>query len=123
ATTVDAPFSRPGWLYEMKYDGVRALASVRGDRVRLRGRRGRDETARFPEVAALAGALRVDGALVDGELCALDAQGRPSFERLQQRINLGDPRQVERASRDVPVTYVVFDLLAAAGRDLRGLPL
>ena len=123
ATAVDAPFSRAGWLFEMKYDGVRALATVRGDRVTLRGRRGRDETARFPEAAALAGALRVDEALVDGELCALDESGRPSFERLQQRINLGDARQVERVSQDVPVTYVVFDLLAAAGHDLRGLPL
>ena len=123
ATPVDRPFSAAGWLFELKYDGVRALATVRDGRVRLRGRRGRDETARFPEAAALSAALRVDDALVDGEMCALDEQGRPSFERLQQRINLGDRSQVERVREQVPATFVVFDMLAAAGHDLRGLPL
>ncbi|HEV3123744.1 MAG TPA: DNA ligase D [Candidatus Dormibacteraeota bacterium] len=123
AMSVDAPFTRQGWVFEMKYDGVRALATKSRGRVSLRGRKGRDETGRYPEVAALASALRLDEALVDGELVSLDEGGHPSFERLQQRINLGDVRQVERAIARVPVTYVIFDLLAANGHDLRQLPL
>jgi bifunctional non-homologous end joining protein LigD len=124
ATPFARAFSRPDWVYEMKYDGVRVLARAQAGRVGLRGRSGRDETARYPEVAAaLAGGLAVDEALLDGEIVALDSEGRPSFERLQQRINIGDARQVERMAALVPVTYVVFDVLAAAGRDLRGQPL
>lgn len=123
ATAVDRPFSAPGWLFELKYDGVRALATVRDGQVWVRGRRGRDETARFPELAALAGALRLRQALVDGEVVAFDSQGRSSFGLLQQRLNLEAAGDVAKAQRRLPVTLVVFDLLAADGRDLRSLPL
>jgi bifunctional non-homologous end joining protein LigD len=123
ATTVDRPFTRSGWVFEMKYDGVRALATVRDGTVRLRGRSGRDETARYPELAAVAPAVSLDEALIDGEIVALDEQGRPSFERLQQRINVGDRGQVERAAARVPVTFMAFDLIAADGHDLREMPL
>jgi bifunctional non-homologous end joining protein LigD len=122
ATPLDRPFSRPGWLFELKYDGVRTLASVRHGKLLLRSRKGRDETARYPEARALVDAMSVGDAVVDGEIVALDAEGRPSFQRLQSRINLGSD-DVERARRRVPVTLVAFDVLYASGRDLRGLPL
>jgi bifunctional non-homologous end joining protein LigD len=123
AVPVAEPFSRPGWLFEMKYDGVRALATVRDGAVQLRGRHGREETARYPELAALAGALRATEAVVDGEIVALDEEGRPSFERLQRRINVTGSRQVARAAAEVPASLEAFDLLHLDGHDLRDLPL
>ncbi len=120
---VAEPFSRPGWLFEMKYDGVRALATLRDGGVHLRGRSGRDETGRYPELAALAGALRAREALLDGEIVALDGEGRPSFERLQRRINVTGARQVALAAAEVPASFAAFDLLHLDGHDLRDLPL
>ncbi len=124
AVPVSEPFSRPGWLFEMKYDGVRALCTVVDGSARLRGRRGRDETGRYPEVAAaLAAALGAREAVVDGEIVALDAEGRPSFERLQSRINVTGARAVALAAAEVPASIAVFDLLHLDGHDLRDLPL
>jgi bifunctional non-homologous end joining protein LigD len=123
AVPVAEPFSRPGWLFEVKYDGVRALATVRDGAVQLRGRHGREETARYPELAALAGALRATEAVVDGEIVALDERGRPSFERLQRRINVTGSRQVARVAAEVPASLEAFDLLHLDGHDLRDLPL
>lgn len=107
-----------GWACEIKWDGIRALVAVTGGAFGLWGRNGRDLTARFPEVAELGAA--VDGlgpVLLDGELVALDAAGRPSFERLQGRIHLEGAARVRRAAAEVPVTFVAFDLLASAGVD------
>ncbi|MBJ7593340.1 MAG: DNA ligase D [Candidatus Dormibacteraeota bacterium] len=118
ATTVDRPFSREGWFFELKWDGVRALAAVDDGRVRLVGRSGRDETSRYPELAALGRALRGHSAVVDGEIVVMNDDGRPSFERLQSRINVARDTDVRRAMRDSPATYVVFDILRLDGRDL-----
>lgn len=123
ATSITAPFSREGWFFELKWDGVRALAAVGGDRVLVAGRSGRDETSRYPELAALSAALRGRDAVVDGEIVVLDGDGRPSFERLQSRINIGRDSDVRRAVAAHPVHYVVFDLLRLDGRDLTGVPL
>jgi bifunctional non-homologous end joining protein LigD len=118
ATTVDRPFTRDGWLFELKWDGVRALAAVDDGRVRIVGRSGRDETARYPELAALRRALRGHRAVVDGEIVVLDPHGRPSFERLQSRINVSRDSDVRKVMREHPVTYVAFDILQLDGRDL-----
>ncbi|HEY2705755.1 MAG TPA: DNA ligase D [Candidatus Dormibacteraeota bacterium] len=123
AMPVAEPFSRAGWLFEMKYDGVRALATLRDGGVHLRGRSGRDETGRYPELAALTGALRAREAVVDGEIVALDEEGRPSFERLQRRINVTGARQVALAAAEVPASFAAFDLVHLDGHDLRDLPL
>jgi bifunctional non-homologous end joining protein LigD len=123
AVPVTEPFSRPGWLFEMKYDGVRALATIRDGRVQLRGRSGRDESARYPELSALTTAVRAREAVLDGEIVALDAEGRPSFERLQRRINVSGARKVARAAAEVAASYVAFDLVHLDGHDLRDLPL
>jgi bifunctional non-homologous end joining protein LigD len=123
AVPVAEPFSRPGWLFELKYDGVRALATIRDGRVHLRARSGREETSRYPELAGIVGAVAAESAVLDGEIVALDAEGRPSFERLQRRINVSDARQVSRAAAEVAASFLAFDLVYLDGHDLRDLPL
>jgi len=139
AETADGPFSRPGWLFELKYDGYRLLAAAgaaaagvetkqaaRGAGGRLAAlayRSGRDATAAFPEIARALAALPYASLLLDGEVVVLDDQARPVFARLQQRAMLGRRPDVERAAVEHPATYQVFDLLAFDGFDLRPLPL
>jgi len=123
ATAGDQPFRRTGWLFELKYDGVRVLAEKRGERVRLFARTGGERTAQYAEIAAALRHLPVSEAILDGELVALDALGRSSFERIQRRFTPSDAAAVAEARREIPVVLYAFDLLAVAGRDLRGLPL
>jgi len=123
ATLGERPFSDPAWLFELKYDGVRVLASRRGGRVELYGRSGQDTTSRYPEVVRALRALPVDSFVVDGEIVALDDAGRPSFQRLQPRMALTDPREIERAAAQRPALGVFFDCLMLDDRDLRKLPL
>ena len=124
AESVAAPFSRSGWVFELKYDGIRLLLRrCGGAPPQLRARSGRDVTAQFPEIAAAAAHLPADDFAIDGELIALDEGGAGSFERLQARLGLTNPWDVERAAAAVPVQVFAFDLLAAAGHDLRALPL
>lgn len=117
------PFSGKAWLFEIKYDGVRVLAWRHGETVELYGRSRQSLTARYPEVARALRALPLPRFLLDGEVVALDEGGRPSFQRLQARMHLEDPRDIERARAAVPVTGIFFDALALDGRDLRRLPL
>jgi bifunctional non-homologous end joining protein LigD len=123
ATPLDHPFTRDGWLFELKYDGIRAMVSVAGDLARITGRRGGDETTRYPEAQAIRAGIRARQAIVDGELVVLDADGRPSFERMQQRINVSREVDVRRAAAEHPVTFIAFDLLELDGRDLLGTEL
>jgi bifunctional non-homologous end joining protein LigD len=123
ATLGERPFSDPAWLYEIKYDGVRVLASRDGDRVTLYGRSGQDTTSRYPEVVRALRALPIQPFVVDGEIVALDDAGRPSFQRLQPRMALTDPREVARAAAQWPAVGVFFDCLMLDDRDLRRLPL
>lgn len=114
-TRADVVHSDTEWVVEMKWDGIRAIATVHDGTVHLASRSGRDITAEYPELADLA--ERVEGdAVLDGEIVALDARGRPDFGLLQQRMNLTEPREVEAAARAVPVRLLLFDLLAADGR-------
>ena len=133
AETAPEPFSRPGWVFELKYDGYRLLAAT-GDAagetgphgvqgVRMVYRSGRDATAAFPDLARALAALPFDSLVLDGEVAVLDDEGRPSFQRLQRRALLSRRPDVERAAVDLPAVFFVFDLLAFEGRDLRGLPL
>ena len=107
------------WAYEMKWDGIRAIATIRGDELSLRSRNGLDLTPSYPELAELLDAIKggsVKGdAVLDGEIVALDAKGRPSFGALQQRMGLTSPRDVERVRLNTPVHYFVFDLLRLGG--------
>jgi len=100
------------WAYEMKWDGVRALAVFEASApVRLLSRNGNDVSVAYPEVHALADQLGPTGAMLDGEIVAADDNGRASFQRLQSRMHLRDPSAVERVAREVPVVYMIFDIL------------
>jgi bifunctional non-homologous end joining protein LigD len=122
ATLTDRPFSSRDWVFELKYDGVRALVKWTKGKISVQGRSGRDETDRYPELQELAELLRADDCLIDGEIVILDPDGHPSFERLQHRMHLR-PAEAERASLEQAVTFMAFDLLFLQGRDLRRLPL
>src|SRR5262249_59287532 len=87
------------------------------------GRSGQVVTARYPEVTAALHALPLESFVLDGEIVALDDRGRSSFQRLQERMGLTRPADIERARGEVPVSAVFFDALALARRDLRRLPL
>ncbi|WP_430647974.1 ATP-dependent DNA ligase [Agromyces sp. GXS1127] len=102
------------WAIEWKWDGIRVIARVEDGAVRLVSRNGIDQTATYPELAALASALRAD-AVVDGEIVALDEDGRPDFGLLQRRMNLGRPREIAAAAASVPVGLHLFDVLEVAG--------
>jgi len=123
ASAGERPFSSKEWLFEFKYDGVRVLASRSGKDVELYGRSGQPITTRYPEVARALRALPVKQFVLDGEIVALDESGRPSFQRLQQRMHLTNTFDIERARATVPVNGIFFDCLALEGRDLRSLPL
>ena len=116
------PASDEGWAAEVKWDGVRAIAYCRGGRLALETRNLNDVTAQYPEVQALAAELGGRDAVLDGELVAFDADGKPSFGRLQQRMHLLDELVVRARMREYPVTYVVFDLLYFDGHSLLAEP-
>ncbi|MCA9680232.1 MAG: non-homologous end-joining DNA ligase, partial [Myxococcales bacterium] len=121
--TADAPFSRPGWIFELKYDGYRLIGFGGDGAAELRYRSGLVATERFPEIAAAVRALPCPGVVLDGEVVVTDAEGRPVFNLLQQRSQLTRASEIQRAAGSLPATYFVFDLLGADGWDLRGLPL
>jgi bifunctional non-homologous end joining protein LigD len=123
ATLDERPPAGKGWLFEIKLDGVRVLAARRGERVELWGRSGQVITGRYPDLVQALGALPVDDFVIDGEIVALDEHGRPSFQRLQPRMALTDPREIQSAAARIPVEAAFFDCLALAGHDLRRIPL
>ena len=115
--------SDPSWV-EVKWDGIRAIGTWADGRMLLHARRGTDITARYPELTADgAPFLPVSDAVVDGEIVAFDAQSRPSFSLLQNRMHLTRPREIEREVVRTPIVYMLFDLLRLDGHDLTGLPL
>jgi bifunctional non-homologous end joining protein LigD len=116
------PFSGAGWLFEIKYDGFRMLAGRHRGRPRLRYRRGADATGAFPEVAAALAPLPVRDLVLDGEIVVLDRDGRPNFQRLQQRFQ-SRRREAVRAAAEHPATLFLFDVLVVEERDVRALPL
>jgi bifunctional non-homologous end joining protein LigD len=116
------PDGDEAWGFEVKWDGVRAIAFVQGGRIRLASRNGRDITPRYPELRELGRALGARDAVLDGEVVAFDEAGRPSFQRLQGRMHLTSEAQVRRLSQTDPVVYVIFDLLFLDGHSLMALP-
>ncbi len=118
AESADAPFNREEWAWEPKLDGYRVLAFVTKDGVRLRSRRGLDLTPQFPKLAAELAAQNVDGMILDGELVAFDADGKPSFNALQDRASRKTPTDVALGEQSIPVVMYCFDLLHFAGIDL-----
>jgi bifunctional non-homologous end joining protein LigD len=123
ATSGELPANPANYAFEYKWDGVRALcfhngAARRGSATVLRSRNLLDITARYPELTGLYAALGKHQAILDGEIIALDEQGRPSFGQLQQRMHVSNLHALPRLMRQVPVWYVLFDLLHLDGRSL-----
>ena len=113
--------SGPKWAFEVKWDGVRALTFVRRGHIRILGRNGREVTTRYPELHALSDALGDRSAVLDGEIIACDDEGLPSFERLQERMHVDDPKTVATLLARVPVVYMVFDLVTLDDEPLTAL--
>ncbi len=122
-TLVSAPFSRKGWIFEAKFDGVRTLAFVNDGAVELRSRRGLSATKQYPEAVAALASQPVRSAVFDGEILAMGENGMPEFQAVQARINLSNVKEIERTAAEIPVYYYVFDLLYLNGYDLRDVPL
>ncbi|MEN3313960.1 MAG: bifunctional non-ous end joining protein LigD [Acidimicrobiaceae bacterium] len=112
--SIGTPENHEGWLFEPKWDGVRAVARVWGGRVSISSRLGNDVTAGYPELAELGAALGDRAVVLDGEIITFDENGRPSFERLQRRMHVRRPAPALVA--DVPALFVVFDVLWLDGQ-------
>jgi bifunctional non-homologous end joining protein LigD len=123
ATSVEKPFDDPEWLFEIKWDGYRAVSFIEDGKVRLVSRNQNDLTAQFAEMRDLPKSVRAKTAILDGELVALDEEGRASFSLMQRRTGIRQGNRHAAARRDVPVVYYVFDLLYADGYDLRRVSL
>ena len=118
----ELPEPEEGWAYEIKWDGVRALAYCQPGQLRLESRNLIEITDKYPELSELSRALGSRSAILDGEIVAFDAAGRPSFSALQQRMQISGPAQARRRMKATPVTYVIFDLLWLEGHSLMGQP-
>jgi bifunctional non-homologous end joining protein LigD len=116
ATLRQDAFDDDRWIFEPKWDGVRALG-VCGDETRLLSRNARDITNTYPELERLHERLVAIDAIVDGEIVAFD-NGRPSFEKLQSRINLQNEHDIQRAMKSIPVSFIAFDVLYLDGKSL-----
>lgn len=123
ASQEERPFSKKGWVFELKYDGYRLLAERSAREAHLRSRAGHDLTITFPEIARAVRGLPYEGLILDGEVVVPDAEGRPSFGRLQGRGRILNRDDALKASFALPAIYHAFDILALEGLDLRPLPL
>jgi len=123
ATSVDEPFDGPDWFFEIKWDGYRAVAFIDNGKVRLVSRNQNDLTPRYPELKDLPQFVRAKTAILDGEVVALDDQGRASFSLMQQRTGFRPGGRRAATNADVPVLYYAFDLLYLDGYDWRRVPL
>ena len=123
ASPAEKAFSSESWIFEPKMDGIRCLVAMRAGKATLLSRRGLDMTHQYPTLAAqLEAAIRVD-AIVDGEIIALDASGKPSFQELQQRMNLTKRSDIERVEARIPAYFFAFDIIFAVDCSLTGMPL
>jgi bifunctional non-homologous end joining protein LigD len=122
ARTGKLPRGDAGWTYEIKWDGVRAIAYSTPGELELESRNLKTITSQYPELGRLNRALSSHAAILDGEIVAFDEQGRPSFAALQRRMHVGSAAQAKRLAKAVGVTYMIFDLLWLDGHSLMGLP-
>jgi bifunctional non-homologous end joining protein LigD len=122
ATLSRLPPDEENWGFEIKWDGVRAIAYCQPGHLELESRNLREITGQYPEVRGLLEDLGAREAVLDGELVAFEAEGRPSFQRLQTRMHVASESEVRRRMRDVPVTYVIFDILYLDGVSMLDSP-
>jgi len=123
ATITAESFDNPDWLFEIKWDGYRAIAFIEEGRARLVSRNQNELTSQFPELAALPKYAKAERAILDGEIVALDDEGRPSFSLMQQRTGFQPGKRQLPGRSGVPIIYYAFDLLYLDGFDLRRVTL
>jgi len=123
ATLADRPPRGDEWLFEVKWDGVRAIAFVEHEEVRLQSRSGLRSERQYPELAVIHHQIAAETAVLDGEIAVLDPQGVSRFHLIQPRIAISDPNSIAHLVRSTPVVYLVFDLLYLDGYDLRNVAL
>ena len=123
ATLIERPFDSPKHLFEVKWDGVRTLAFIDDGRVRLQARSLNDTTHQFPELRAIAAQLKGRRAVLDGEVVCFTPEGRPSFNRLQNRLNVREGPKNAMLADKFPVNYQAFDILYLDDQDLMDRPL
>lgn len=123
AGLTDKPPQGDDWLFEVKWDGVRAICFVENESVRLVSRTGHSCEKQYPELSVIPHYLAAEQAILDGEIAALDDKGVARFELIQPRIHQTDPNSISHMARSRPVIYFVFDLLYLNGYDLRQVPL
>lgn len=123
ATLVDRPFSDPDWLFETKWDGIRAICSIDKGNARFVSRNQNDLTLQYPELADMSNCMRARQAILDGEIVALDEHGVSRFQLLQPRMGLKNKAEIERLAARSRIVYYVFDLLYVDGLDLTGCKL
>jgi len=123
ATSIDEPFDGPEWLFEIKWDGYRAVAFIENNKARLISRNQNELTARYPELKDLPNFVKAKNAILNGEVVALDDEGRASFSLMQQRTGFRPGGRRTATNADVPVLYYAFDLLYLDGFDWRRVPL
>jgi bifunctional non-homologous end joining protein LigD len=112
-----------GWLYEIKWDGIRAICFVNQGRLRIDSRRGNSCERQYPEMSVLPQFVDARQAIIDAEIAVLDDKGRPNFGMIQPRIMASDANAIANLARSRPATLFAFDLLHLDGYDLRGVPL
>src|SRR5580700_3706761 len=123
ATLAARAFDDPDWLFEIKWDGYRAVAFIEDGRLRLVSRSQNDLTAQFSELGSLPQFVKAQRAILDGEIVALDDEGRPSFSLMQQRTGFQPGKRRLPRREGAPVIYYAFDLLYLDGLDLRRVAL
>jgi bifunctional non-homologous end joining protein LigD len=123
AESIAEPFDGAEWLFEIKWDGYRAIALIENGKVRLVSRNQNDLTTRYPELEDMAQWIKAKTAILDGEVVALDAEGKASFSLMQQRTGFRPVGHRAAGNANVPVLYYAFDLLYLDGYDWRRVPL
>ena len=122
-STPGDPFDSEEYIFEPKWDGLRALLFLRKRKIEFQNRNLRDATGSYPEIQKLKGSIRAKTAIIDGEVVVLGENGTPNFGSLQARFGVDDPKRVNVLAKTTPVTYVAFDLLHLDGQDVITLPL
>lgn len=123
ANSAEKPFDNPEWLFEIKWDGYRAISYLENGKARLVSRNQNDLTGQFPELRELPKFIKAENAVLDGEVVALDEQGRSSFSLMQQRTGIRSHGRRVAGQSGLPIAYYVFDLIYVDGYDLRRVSL
>ncbi|HZD12266.1 MAG TPA: hypothetical protein VE177_01945, partial [Candidatus Binatus sp.] len=121
-STPGEPFDSDEYLFEPKWDGLRAILYVQNGRLEIQNRNLRDVTQGFPELQQLSGTLDAKAVILDGEIVVLNKKGLPSFQFLQPRFGVTDTREAKTLAKTTPSTYVAFDLLHLNGKDVINHP-